>query len=804
VQLVRLALQNFRQHERTELFLGPGLLAVVGPNGSGKSTLLEAIAWALYGTAAARGTKETIKRRGAPARSRVSVELEFTLGMHHFLLKRTLTNAELAQDGQVIANSTVTVTERVTALLGMSREEFFNTYFTGQKELAVMASMTPAERARFLSRVLGYERLREAQELLRSRRSDRRAELAGLEQGLADPDELTGALAQATEALELARIELDRANGELQRARGVVEALEPEWKAAEERRTAWQGLDGERRVAEARVLAARAAFQGLDKELTAALDARHRRTPLEAQLAEWPALTAEREALDAAAAEVASRSRALARRDTVAARLVELDAELLELPAAEQVEVLRRARTAALAAREAAEEQVAGRRTRWKQDEQEAKTKLDAYRDRFKELREQRQAIEEAGPDGTCPFCTRPLGKDFPQTVALLSAQMEEVLASGNYYRQRVEQLHDAPEGLAELVEERTRLDMALRAATETLATAEGGGARRLRLTEERARLVEEQSRLEKEVAGAAATYDAARHQQVRARLAELEPVRRENDQLAGLAARAEQLVVEAAAAEQHASTAEATLADLERRIEALEWDTAGFAALEEQVVAARQAVQRADIRSATASAGVEGATKVREVAVARQEDRAAKAKVARQLAADVERLSELDAAFRDLRTELNQQLRPELAERAGGFLQELTNGRYSDLELSEDYVPTVVDDGEVKPVISGGEEDVVNLALRLAISQMIADRAGQPLSLLVLDEIFGSLDEERRQSVVDLLRAVADRFPQVILISHVEGLRDAFDRVVRVQYDVEHGVTTVQDELQELIGAPD
>ena len=45
--------------------------------------------------------------------------------------------------------------------------------------------------------------------------------------------------------------------------------------------------------------------------------------------------------------------------------------------------------------------------------------------------------------------------------------------------------------------------------------------------------------------------------------------------------------------------------------------------------------------------------------------------------------------------------------------------------------------------MISGGEEDVANLALRLAISQMIAERAGQPLSLLVLDEIFGSLDED-------------------------------------------------------------
>src|SRR5690606_20007037 len=71
VQLTRLALTNFRQHERTDLTLGAGLLAVVGPNGAGKSTLLEAIAWALYGTAAARGSRDSIKRRGSPARSRV-------------------------------------------------------------------------------------------------------------------------------------------------------------------------------------------------------------------------------------------------------------------------------------------------------------------------------------------------------------------------------------------------------------------------------------------------------------------------------------------------------------------------------------------------------------------------------------------------------------------------------------------------------------------------------------------------------------------------------------------------------------
>ena len=162
MQINRLRLSNFRQHEHTELELGAGLTGIIGPNGAGKTTILEAIAWAMYGMPAARGSRETIRRRGAPPRSRVEVELEFSLGAHQYRIVRTLNGAELYQDGDPapIANSIGAVTERVTRLLGMTRDEFFNTYFTGQKELAVMAAMSAPERAQFLSRVLGYERIR--------------------------------------------------------------------------------------------------------------------------------------------------------------------------------------------------------------------------------------------------------------------------------------------------------------------------------------------------------------------------------------------------------------------------------------------------------------------------------------------------------------------------------------------------------------------------------------------------------------------------------------------------------------------
>ncbi|MBA3892461.1 MAG: SMC family ATPase, partial [Gemmatimonadales bacterium] len=199
MQIDRIHLRNFRQHEDTELEFGAGLTGIIGPNGAGKTTILEAIAWAMYGMPAARGSRDTIRRRGAGPRDKVEVELEFTLGAHHFRIVRALGGAQLYQDGDTspIANSLASVTERVTRLLGMSREEFFNTYFTGQKELAVMAAMSAPERAQFLSRVLGYDRIRSAQDRLKEKRAALRARLEALRASLGDPAELDQGEARA-------------------------------------------------------------------------------------------------------------------------------------------------------------------------------------------------------------------------------------------------------------------------------------------------------------------------------------------------------------------------------------------------------------------------------------------------------------------------------------------------------------------------------------------------------------------------------------------------------------------------------
>ena len=797
--LQRLRLVNFRQHELTDLAFGPGLIGIIGPNGSGKTTLLEAIAYALYGVTAARGIKETMRRQGAPPRARFEVTLDFSLGAHRYSITRTLTAAELSQDGHSIANSTGAVTERITSLLGMSRDEFFNTYFTGQKELAVMAAMGATERAQFLSRVLGYEKLRVAQDRLRERRAALRAELTGIEQGLADPAALEAELRAAAEALERSRVERDAALAAEQASSGRLAALTPDWIAAEAKRTAWQALDGERRVAEARVAAAKGSFEALDRELANALRARDRLIETAAATSEWTALTAERETLDHAAAAWGARSKSAARRDQARRRVEEVTPQLVALPDAERVGALMKARADVLMLRDAADRQNEERRTRWTQDDQEVRTRLEQFRDRYKELKEQRAQIESRGPEGICPTCGRPLGQDFQQLLDLLGRQLEEVAVDGQYLRQRADQLKDPPPELTELEAERQRMEQELRRATEALGQAQAQLRQRQELETERTRLVAELVPLEVELAGPAAAYDAAHHEAVRARLAELEPLRREHEQLVGLATRAETLLADAALAEQRATASEAELAALDQRVAALGWDPEAFLAIERALREVETTLQAARIAVARATSLVEGGEQQRSTALSRQADRAAKAASATRLGVRLGVLQELDRAFTDLRHELNLALRPDLAERASLLLSDLTGGRYPDLDLDESYLATIVEDGEAKPVISGGEEDVVNLALRLAISQMIAERAGMPLSLLVLDEIFGSLDDERRASVLDLLRALSDRFPQVVLITHVEGMRDAFDRVVRMTYDVEKGVTTASEDTPEV-----
>ena len=75
----------------------------------------------------------------------------------------------------------------------------------------------------------------------------------------------------------------------------------------------------------------------------------------------------------------------------------------------------------------------------------------------------------------------------------------------------------------------------------------------------------------------------------------------------------------------------------------------------------------------------------------------------------------------------------------------------------------------------SGGESFRANLALRIAISKLLARRAGAQLQTLVIDEGFGSQDSQGRSLVVEAINSIQHDFERIIVITHIEELKDLF-----------------------------
>ncbi|MCZ6857570.1 MAG: SMC family ATPase [Gemmatimonadetes bacterium] len=787
MQLHRLKLVNFRQHAETEIVLGLGLIAVIGPNGSGKTTLLEALAWALYGNPAARGSRESLRRIGAPARAPVRVEVDFTFGAHEYRVVRSLYGAELFQDGGAgpVANSHHSVSSKIVRLLGMTHDEFFSTYFTGQKELAVMASMGPSDRGKFLSRLLGYEKLRQAQQHLRLRRSTLRAEVNGLERGLEDLEALKREQAQDQQQLKDVNALVVELETDLKRAQAALQEAAPVWGRMKELRETNLAADGERRIAEQMVQDAGQAFERFDRELAEAIEAKSRIDGMRQDIARGRELRQELDHLD-------REGQAAGKRRLLSGQLTEVRQQVQHLEerlrSSENIEEAHaKAEQAVASARETLDELIKREEethTAWVRDRQDAETKRATLLDHFTDLEKHREGIVEAGSDGKCPTCARPLKAEYESVLTSLDVQLEEIKANGKYYKARLEQLETEPEDLRAVHKEREKERQGLDSALQQLAGT--GAEMRQRRESERdfGRLGKRVLQLEKDLDGLPDAYDAERHEVARAEMQKFEPLLETWMQLQAKAEHAERLVQEAERAERTLSEREERVRQLTGAMAASGYSDEVFEDARARHQTAERDVREIELRAAALRGDEKAALAAVESIGRRVEERGERAAKASTLRADLLLHDELDAALEGLRSELNAKLRPDLSDLGSTFVAELTDGRYQEFELDENYRIGVLEDGVPKPVISGGEEDVVNLALRLAISQMVAERAGQPLSLLVLDEIFGGLDETRRQGAVDLLRRLSDRFPQVILITHIESIKEGADQVLRVSVD--------------------
>jgi len=814
-------------------FVGIHVACLVGANGAGKSALLDSITWALWGKSRAKRDDELIHL----GQDEMAVEFTFGLGEQTYRVLRqrkagkrgsTVLDFQIRDDGRYrsLAESGVRATQaKIERVLRLDYETFVNSAFLRQGRADEFTVKTAAERKRVLGDILGLdrwtvyeerakERLRAIQteaEVIELRLREIETELARrpeyeveLQTAQATVAELSAALQEAQSAyqrMETARTELRHTEaqiaelvGRLAQVERELATLAEERAVRENRLTEYEGLLAQADEIEAGYAAYQQAVERereLGAKLSQSVELSERRVSLEAQLAEARRrLEMEREIIAQRAAELESRLPD----ETILSRHEEVQAQIAHLA---QLSASRDAARDDLS--HIAEEQAALRMRN-----ESLRVEMDALKERIAQL-------ERA--EASCPLCEQPLTDEH--RMQLLDRFQTEGRVMGDAYRANLATVKElnararALEGqiaqsdlllrdmlplqrreaaLAERIEQGRQAAESLEAAQAELAAVERRLAAEEYETEVRSELARVLDRAQK------LGYDAAAHEAARQAVAagQVFAERKARLEVARTGVQEEQAALKRLEeAEQRSrkrvETERSRRVELEQKAEELRERLKDAPAVEAEL-------QRVRKEEAAARQRLGAAQQRLEACKALERQRADKVERRDELAEEKSIYDELRTAFgvKGVPAMIIEAAVPEIEAEANRLLTRMTGGRMHIRfdtqretlagEVRETLEIKIADELGTRPYenYSGGEQFRVNFAIRIALSRLLARRAGAQLQTLVVDEGFGTQDAQGRERLVEAINAVRDDFALVLVITHIDELKDAFP--VRIQ----------------------
>jgi exonuclease SbcC len=746
VRIRELSLRNYRVFEQVDLELPARVIGIFGPNGAGKSALVESVLYALYGQA--RTAKQDIRTHGVL--TDCEIRLVFEHGGQQYEIRRTIrgknhqTESEILVGDLSLAVGVQEVDAEVRRLLRMDHQVFRASVFAEQKQLDAFSDLTKSRRKEMVLRLLGIKPVDDARSAARLVARDTKRDADRMAGQLPDPTELERQVKEATEVAAKARHAADEAATGLEAATSRLEEAREGFDVSEKGRIEMDRIAALRSEIED-------TKQGLERRHA---DLEERAAALAEVLGALPALEQELAGLEGARERVES-----ARRWAEATeRLAELDEEANAIPHVDPA--------IALAELQAAEDVL-------KQADRAAAKAESAHERIQDDVAEAAESVEAAGEldaSKPCPTCGQPLGTAFRDVVAHRKQELSELRKkataaakaareaeaarkaaqkdfddarkAGELARRTGQQREHVEKELTAVRAQVTKLEEMFGAEPPDVPALEAGAARADELSSEVASLRAEQKHLG----------------QIES---DVEAVRRE---LAESSTRLEELAKEARGLDFDAERHAALLAQFEEA-------SAGFEQARNDERQASDAAKDAEKELATLEADL---NRVKEVA--------AQLGQIREEARYVERVSLLLDGFRD---HLVSRIGPELSHEAEALFRELTDHEYEDLRIDEeDLSIRVADSGVYFPIerFSGSEADLANLALRVAISMHLSRMSGADIGMMVLDEVLGALDEERKDLMVQALGRLADRFHQLFVITHAEQLKDQFGASIEIR----------------------
>jgi exonuclease SbcC len=840
---IRLTLRNFMCYRESSTldFASIHTACISGSNGNGKSALIDAITWALWGETRASLEDDLIHA----GQSEAQVDFEFEVERQRFRVMRRRTKAKSSKTpGKTIlelqsisgegsrpltADSVAQTENKIKNILHMDYPTFINSAFIRQGHANEFSTKRPGERKQVLADILQLSTYEELKEIAREevRRGETaiqqfEAELGGLRAELAEKADCLIRLAEAQTELLLsekasaeakARVEhLRRQQVELDNQNRQLADLEKRLQAAQKDLRLWQEQVDRHRQHLAEYRSVQAARLQVEDNYKKLLDARRDCRECDQKSRQFRILEQSKNRLER---EIERANDALnSEHDGVAASLAEAQ-ELADRLTDWQKQLARAEEQ--LRSWLSEEDSLAKKRVEARlllDDIQQLKAEKDRLGAEEEETAEKLHLLShQAG--AKCPLCETELSPEGQKRIevkyqkALASAE-QSAQTNRRELLQKVKRADLLEQEIASLetkiregksaaqnaVWERTK---AISQAKEAQQKALGFAARLAEIEQKMAShdyaLVEQTRLREVEIETAMLAYDPARHELLALRLTEME----------GFAA-PKQRLDEADRLVQGELEAEARAAEaLEELATRLKED----GAQKESLALALQDLPQVNARLLSTQDELRGLLS-REKALGERVG---------GLKARIERLVELEARQQQKQTQLAQAQKeekiyrdlvqaygkegvqamlieialPEIENEANKLLGLMTDGRMH-LKL-ESQKPTqrgeVVETLDINisdelgtrsyEMFSGGEAFRIDFALRIALSRLLAHRAGAALSTLIIDEGFGTQDSTGIEKIKEAITSIQDSFEKILVITHIPDFKDAFPARIEV-----------------------
>lgn len=793
--LLSIKLENYRRFKSAEIDFPDGIVGIIGNNGAGKSTLMEAISWALYGNEASRTSKEEIKTITAKISDVCRVILDFQIDGENYRVVRELKGATHSVDASVLVNKKVTArgtnstNDLIEKTLGMDYKAFITSFFAKQRELNALSDFQPYKRKELLTRMLGIETIESA---LKSLRYDKRIleEKLNLNKTyLKDKIKLKSEKEEKEKSLLILEDNFKDKSMKFQSQLVALKDQEKTWEELKSKYEQYNSLSQEKSIKQTE-------REGLQNQL--AVQEKEKEHLLQ--------LVSEKEKLEPLLLSYDEAKKKLSLYDQLKIKAEHKEITLNQVRDMEKSIASDQERLALLEKQLVQKEEVEKNLNQIKEKSVSVESQLEQARNNYMRLEasfksakdekaklmSQMENIEKLGPDSVCDRCLRPMGDDYHKIKKHLLEEQEQLDRKLQTLEKEKNKIKEEGKGLKQtrtkLEEEKGKLQKSL----ENLYSSEGERKNLEKTSKEKSKNLLSLNEVLKNLGEI--NYYTETHDHLKKEFEELEKVKERSTQLASEVKRIPQ--VEEMMGELKSKIMLLTQAEekISTQIKDLKFSEEEYKKVEKELKEKREERHSAELLLKDLNHQIDTIKKE----IGQIEDEIKKAvEMDKEIKREEEQrlyLEKLDLLFSDFRVSLIGRIRPTLSRYAKELFSELCENRYEDLELNEDYEIYIYDQGERFSIerFSGGETDLANLSLRIAISLLISESSGVDFSFIILDEIFGSQDTGRKENILNALAKLKNRFRQIFLITHIDDIKDSVENLIYVTEN-EDGTSELQ-----------